>query len=69
MSNTHLMIFGRQPSNKTGTCELCGSHNRKLRILAFSDYVGWTCEQCIDQIGKSQLRRYVSAGEETEPCE
>ena len=69
MSNTSLMIVGRQPQEKTGTCELCGGHNRMLRILVLAEYIGWTCQQCIEQVGKSQVRRYVSTGEETEPCE
>ena len=69
MSNTKQMVVARQPPEKLGTCELCGGHNRTLRILMMEQYIGWTCVQCIDQIGKSQVRRYVSTGEETEPCE
>lgn len=63
------MLTCQPPPVKTGTCEMCGGHNRELRILILSDYIGWTCKQCIDQIGKSQLRRYISTGEESEPCE
>lgn len=53
----------------TGTCQLCGGHGRELRILAVDDFLGWACEQCRREIGMSLPRRFVSAGEETEPGE
>ena len=53
----------------TGTCELCGRHNQQLKVLTISDFIGWACGQCIDQIGRSVPRRYVSSGEQTEPTE
>lgn len=63
------MLVSSPPPVKTGECELCGARNRQLRILVLCDYIGWSCPQCIDQVGKSIPRRYVSAGEETEPIE
>ena len=52
-----------------GTCELCGAHDRDLLILAQTDFIGWACEECIRQLWDCQVRRYCSAGEETEPGE
>ncbi len=63
------MITSQPPPVKTGTCELCGGHNRELRILVLHDFIGWACPQCIDQVGSCIPRRYVSAGEQTEPTE
>ena len=63
------MLTGQPPPVQTGKCELCGGHNRELRILVLTDFIGWACGECIDQVGKSVPRRYVSAGEETEPIE
>jgi hypothetical protein len=48
---------------------MCGRHNQQLRILVVADFIGWACQICLDQIGKSIPRRYVSAGEHTEPTE
>ena len=52
---------------RTGTCELCGVHGRRLRVLALGDFIGWACEECTAQLRECQARRYYSAGEETEP--
>lgn len=57
------------PSVVRGTCEMCGGHNRQLRMLVVADFIGWACPQCIDQIGRSIPRRFVAAGEQTEPIE
>lgn len=54
---------------RTGTCELCGGHNRELRMLILWDYAGWTCGECIDQIMESQAGRFRSAIEHEEPAE
>ena len=55
---------------KIWTCELCGAHNRKLKIFSiFPDYIGWTCEECIDQIACSIQYRFRPSGEQTEPAE
>ena len=63
------IIRSAPPPVKTGTCEMCGGHNRQLRMLIVADFIGWACGQCIDQVGMSVPRRYVSAGEQTEPTE
>ena len=52
-----------------GSCELCGGHNRDLRILAVDGFIGWACEECQRQLAESLPRRYSRAGEETEPGE
>lgn len=57
------------PSAIRGKCEMCGGHNRTLRMLVLADYIGWTCTQCIEQVGSCIPRRFVSAGEQTEPIE
>ena len=59
----------RGTARKHGTCELCGGHNRELRILAMADFIGWACEECMRQLRDSLQRRFCSAGEETEPGE
>jgi hypothetical protein len=59
----------KDATRKIGTCQLCGAHERKLRILAISDFIGWACEECCRQLFDSIQRRYCSAGEETEPGE
>ena len=66
---TSQIVRCTPPPVKTGTCELCGGHNRQLRILVLWDYIGWTCPECIDQVSQSQTRRFVAAGEHTEPTE
>ena len=63
------MIRGQQDPKRTGTCELCGGHERELRILAQADFIGWACEECRSQLFRCQLRRYCSTGEETETAE
>lgn len=59
----------KQPPVMCGTCEMCGRHNQQLRILVVADFIGWACQICFDQIGKSVPRRYVAVGEQTEPTE
>lgn len=54
---------------RTGTCELCGGHGRRLRVLALGDFIGRACEECMAQLRECQARRFCSAGEETEPGE
>ena len=52
-----------------GTCELCGAHDKDLRILFVGDFFGWACEICIRQIRDCQERRFMPACEHTEPGE
>lgn len=54
---------------QTGTCELCGRHGQELRVMAQMDFIGWACDECFRQLHECQVRRYCSAGEETEPGE
>lgn len=63
------MIVGQPPQERRGTCEMCGGHNRDLRILITYEFIGWACKQCIEQIGKCLPRRYGPASEESEPAE
>lgn len=56
-------------ARKRGTCELCGGHDRDLQILVLTDWIGWACETCRRQLWDCQVRRFCSAGEETEPGE
>lgn len=62
-------IISNPPRGQIGTCELCGGHNRQLRIMVVHDFVGWVCMQCVEQVGKSMLRMYIPASEQTEPVE
>ena len=53
-----------------GKCELCGKPNCPQRwMLYLGDWSGWTCAECIQQVMDSQERRFVPAGEHTEPGE
>lgn len=61
-----MRLYGTRESPKIGKCELCGAHNQKLRIFVMPDYIGWTCERCISQLGDC-LRKIVC--EQTEPSE
>ena len=63
------ILRSNPPAEKTGSCEMCGAHNRTLLILILWDYIGWTCQECREQIGKSQARRFCPPMEETEPIE
>lgn len=54
---------------KHGVCGLCGKPDQDLWMLYIGDYSDWTCCECIQQIQKCQVRRFCSAGEETEPAE
>ena len=54
----------------SGTCQLCGKHKcPQLWMLYLGDWCGWTCAECIQQVMDSQERRFVPAGEHTEPGE
>ena len=63
------MIERRQDPKQHGTCELCGGHNRELKILFVGDFIGWACGQCRQQIQDCTIRRWCSAGEQTETAE
>lgn len=52
-----------------GTCELCGAHRQKLRVLILSDFIGWACGECLRELEECTPRRYCSTGEETESAE
>ena len=54
---------------KTGTCELCGGHNRERRILVIADFMGWACAECVRQLRESKPRIYCGTVEHTEPGE
>ena len=54
---------------RRGKCQLCGQHKRDLRILAQADFLGWVCAECLEQLADCQVRKYCSAGEETETAE
>lgn len=54
---------------RIGTCELCGGHSRELRILVLTDFIGWTCPECFKDLQYCMERRFVNAGEMTEPAE
>lgn len=63
------MMIGKQSSVRHGTCELCGGHDRDLRILVLQEFIGWACGECIRQIGDCMPRKFSSSGEHTEPSE
>lgn len=63
------MIERRQDPKQHGTCELCGGHNRELGVLFVGDFIGWACGQCRQQIQDCTVRRWCSAGKQTEPGE
>ena len=44
------MITRRTDPRRKVTCELCGGHGRELRILAQTDFIGWACEECRQQL-------------------
>lgn len=53
-----------------GSCQLCGKHYQDdLRIMAIADFIGWVCPECFRQLKDSMERRYIDAGERTEPAE
>ena len=58
-----------EPEKARGICDLCGRHGRNLRILIISDFIGWACDQCREQLNECTLRRYCGTGEETDPAE
>ena len=63
------MIVCKPPPVRHGTCEICGGHDRDLRIMILPDFIGWGCGQCREQISKSEARRFIYTGEQTEPSE
>ena len=52
-----------------GTCELCGGHGRELHVLVLPDWIGWSCDECSDEMQKCFLRQIQSAAGHTEPAE
>lgn len=62
-------IRASEPGRRRGTCELCGAHNRELRIMAMTDFIGWACEDCRKQLQKSTERLFCGSVEWTEPSE
>ena len=52
-----------------GKCEICGEWVQKIRLRVVNDIVGLICDQCYEQLRDCQVRRFCSAGEETEPGE
>lgn len=66
----HVTEIGtREPGGCYGICAICGAHGRKLRIIALTDFVGWACEECREQLWKSTPRLYCPSFEQTEPSE
>jgi len=57
------------PLGKTGKCELCGGHNRKLHVLILPDWMGWACRECWEQIQQRYFSQYLAAAGHTEPAE
>lgn len=58
-----------KPLGKTGTCELCGGHGRELRVLVLPDWIGWSCDECREQIMKCYMGQIQSAAGHSEPAE
>ena len=52
-----------------GTCAICGAHKRKLKVTALTDFIGWACEECREQLWSSAPRLYCPGFEQTEPSE
>ena len=58
-----------KPIGKTGTCELCGGHERELSVLILPDWMGWACTECYDQMQMCYMRQIQAAMGQTEPAE
>lgn len=54
---------------RIGACQLCGGRERELRLTPGTDFYGWACEACRQELEDSLPRRWCNAGEETEPGE
>ena len=52
-----------------GTCAICGAHKRSLKVTAMTDFIGWACDECREQLWQSSLRLYCPTFEQTEPSE
>lgn len=50
-------------------CQLCGKETTVCFMLFLGDWQGLACPECIQQVMDSQERRFVPAGEHTEPGE
>ena len=69
MRTTKKDLSELNPLEKYGTCELCGGHNRDLHILILPDWMGWSCDECHDQMQICYLRQIQAAAGHTEPAE
>ena len=66
----HTLPAGNHEIVGKGTCQLCGKHYQDdLRIMAIADFIGWVCPECFRQLKDSMERRFIDAGERTEPAE
>lgn len=64
------MDVKREQPKARGTCQMCGKHYQDdLRIMAIADFIGWVCPECFRQLKDSMERRFIDAGERTEPAE
>ena len=62
-------IRGRKQPGCYGTCAICGAHNRHLQVTALTDFIGWACDECLEQLLESTPRLYCPSFEQTEPSE
>ena len=62
-------LRAREPGTRRGTCELCGAHDRELKVMAMMDFIGWTCQECRDQLRLCALRLFCGTVEWTEEAE
>ena len=63
------MIKRQEDPRRHKNCELCGKTGGELRMLVAEDFIGWACGECRQQLQECQVRRYMPAGEQTEPGE
>lgn len=52
-----------------GNCEVCGEFSTDLLHIFAYGYDTYACPKCRDEIQKRIRRRYITAGEHTEPAE
>ena len=69
MKTTKKDVSELKPFTKTGTCELCGGHERELHVLILPDWTGWACDECRDEMQKCFMRQLQAAAGHTEPAE
>lgn len=62
-------LRAREPGTRRGTCELCGAHDRELKVMAMTDFIGWACRECRDQLRLCTLRLFCGTAEWTEEAE